>query len=59
MANYVVALFQDLRDLSFDHLQYANREGEGLGDLVTCHDVRQTEVRGQRADSQGVASSQL
>ena len=57
MANYVVALFQDLRDLN--HLQYANREGEGLGDLVTCHDVRQTEVRGQRADSQGVASSQL
>jgi len=22
--------------LVFDHLQYANLEGEGLGDLVTC-----------------------
>jgi len=24
----------------FDHLQYANTEGEGLGDLVTCGYVR-------------------
>ena len=24
----------------FDLLQYANVEGEGLGDLVTCGDVR-------------------
>ena len=24
----------------FDRLQYANMEGEGLGDLVTCGDVR-------------------
>ena len=23
----------------FDHLQYAEIEGEGLGDLVTCDDV--------------------
>ena len=26
----------------FDRLQYANTEGEGLGDLVTCGYVRQT-----------------
>ena len=24
----------------FDRLQYVNMEGEGLGDLVTCSDVR-------------------
>jgi len=24
----------------FDHLQYANMEGEGLGDLIMCGDVR-------------------
>ena len=24
----------------FDHLQYASTEGEGLGDLVTCDDIR-------------------
>jgi len=24
----------------FDHLQYANTEGEGLRDLVTCGDIR-------------------
>ena len=24
----------------FDHLQYAIMEGEGLGDLVTCDDIR-------------------
>jgi len=24
----------------FDHLQYTNTEGEGLGDLVTCGYVR-------------------
>jgi len=24
----------------FDHLQYANMEGEGLGDLVMCGDIR-------------------
>ena len=29
----------------FDHLQYANMEGEGLGDLVTCSYVRWTEGR--------------
>ena len=23
----------------FDHVQYANMVGEGLGDLVTCDDV--------------------
>ena len=27
----------------FDHLQYANTEREGLGDLVTCDDVKQTD----------------
>ena len=29
----------------FDHLQYVNTEREGLGDLVTCGDIRQTEGR--------------
>jgi len=24
----------------FDHLQYANMEGEGLGDFVTCSYIR-------------------
>jgi len=27
-----------------DHLQYTNKVGEGLGDWVTCKDVRQIEV---------------
>ena len=27
----------------FDHLQYASTEGEGLGDLVTCDDIREIE----------------
>ena len=29
----------------FDCLQYANTKGEGLGDLVTCSDIRYTEGR--------------
>ena len=32
-----------------DHLQYANMDGEGQGDLVTCGNVRAT----QRVDTQG------
>ena len=34
-----------VHDPVFDRLQYANTEGESLGDLVTCGYVRQTEGR--------------
>jgi len=36
----------------FDRLQYANTEGEGLGDFVTCGDVRKTEGRHAGGDAQ-------
>jgi len=35
-----VALVKGHPPLVFDCLQYANMEGEGLGDLVTCDDIR-------------------
>jgi len=47
---YVILLLHSLVPMPFprpvfDRLQYANMEGEGLGVLVTCDDVKQTEGR--------------
>lgn len=35
LGGQLVALFQDLRDLGFDHLQYANTEGEKVWEILS------------------------
>ena len=37
----------------FDHLEYANTEGEGLGDLVNTGNVRYTQTEGRHRGGGG------